>query len=103
MPPRKKPHQYPGGQKTSGRRETLQTLVRGLGWSMYLDIEVSQVVLVGYGADTGDAGRRSKPLSERRKKKKPKRNVDDNTYGSAIKRSVSLTIRFGRAIVAAGA
>lgn len=72
----------------------MRTLVRRRGGAVDLDVEIPEVVFVGHCADAGDsvAGTYQKDaLHSRGKKGAP--------YGSAISRSVSLTIRLGSAMV----
>lgn len=74
------------------------TLVRRAGRAVDLDVKVSQVVLVGGGADTGDAGgQKMRHYVSRRLVIGGGECIHlPGTYGSATRRSVSLIIRLGR-------
>ena len=90
-----------------GRRR-VRTLVRRLGRSIDLDVKIPQVVGVGNSADARDPVDREKYMVSfmiflRARMWLPRQTTslrpiapERGTYGSAISRSVSLMILFGR-------
>ena len=63
---------------------------------MDLDIKVSEVILVGNSTDSGDTAQKWLGIPGQN------RRGAEEAYGSAIRRSVSLMMRFGRAMVGRG-
>lgn len=75
-----------------------RTFVRRLSRAVDLNVEVSEVVLVGDGTDTWNTTSRAVLGCDLRAQEGPLCS-ERITYGSAISLSVSLMIRFGRAIL----
>lgn len=76
---------------------SVRTFVRRLSRAVDLDVEIAQVVLVRDGTDSRDAaGGGSVSGGEAGQRKTKTRR---GTYGSAMSRSVSFTMRLGRAMV----
>lgn len=65
---------------------------------MDLDVKVPQVIFVRHGADSGDSTQK-KNRQRLGQDLDSGRQLDGGAHGSAIRRSVSFTMRFGRAIL----
>ena len=63
---------------------------------MDLDIKVSEVILVGNSTDSGDTAQKWLGIPGQNQR------GAEEAYGSAIRRSVSLMMRFGRAMLGRG-
>lgn len=80
------------GEERGERFSRKRTFVRRLRGTVDLDVKVAEVVLVGDGADAGNPMRGTLSVYNRFRLNA----AAVGAYGSAMRRSVSLTIRFGK-------
>lgn len=71
----------------------MPTFVRRLRWPVNGDVEISQILLMGNSVDTRNSGPYQSTITLRFL------GCSGNSYGSAIRRSVSFTILFGNAAI----